>query len=53
MKAKPQTEVQREYDQRRRDEGLVRVNMWVPEEMKATLVRIADGMRTAKKEREQ
>ena len=53
MKAKPQTEVQREYDQRRRDEGFVRVSMWVPEEMKATLIRIAKGMCTAKQEREQ
>ena len=53
MKNKPHTEVQRDYDQRRREEGFIRVSMWVPEEMKSTLMNIAKVMCTAKQEREQ
>tara|TARA_R110000782_G_scaffold13981_5_gene41196 strand:+ start:961 stop:1116 length:156 start_codon:yes stop_codon:yes gene_type:complete len=47
MKNKPHTEVQRDYDQRRRDDGFIRVSVWVPAQMKAQLVAIAKDMCTA------
>ena len=42
---KTQTEIQSEYDERRKAEGLVRVTVWVPKVRKADLVSIAAQMR--------
>jgi len=44
-KNKSHVEVQRDYDSRRRAEGLVRVSVWVPAERKADLVSVATAMR--------
>jgi len=42
---KTQTEIQKDYDERRKAEGLVRVTVWVPKGRKADLVAIAAYMR--------
>lgn len=49
-KRRSQVEVQRDYDNRRRKEGLVRVSLWVPENMKSDLVALAMAMRNGKEE---
>jgi hypothetical protein len=52
-KRKSQIEVQRDYDNRRKKEGLTRVTVWVPEHLKSALVSLALDMRNNNKEKDQ
>lgn len=42
---KTQTQIQKEYDERRKAEGLTRVIVWIPKVRKPDLVAIAARMR--------
>jgi len=45
MVSKTQTEIQKDYDERRKAEGLIRVTVWIPRKCKPELVSIATRMR--------